>query len=71
MSILEHSNVIVRSVTIFFCTQINNNVRRDHDVLTFTFTDTFSDAQNIVSELPSRPAACHSAPANQFHSDVS
>jgi hypothetical protein len=32
------------------------------------FTDTSSDAPDIVSELPSSSAACHGAPDNQFHS---
>jgi hypothetical protein len=36
-----------------------------------TFTNTPSDAQNIVSELSPSPTAYHSATANQFHSDVS
>jgi hypothetical protein len=35
-----------------------------------TFTNTSSDAQNIVSELLPSPKAYHGTPANQLHPDA-
>jgi hypothetical protein len=71
----ENTRMSSREVSLLYFNKArtNNKVWRQQSLAysLSTFTNTSSDAQNIVWALSSSPTAYHGAPANQFHSDVS